>query len=166
MQPVVQRESAGGNTASFIYLYASVSDRIGSWLYHSPEMHKSTASNPSGFRFFSPSSNSSTVTASTITSPSGATTPGAVTTPDDTHNHQASYFLRSNSSKKPTRPPLNHQKSLDSVTMFGRVGGREYMNVTPVPPLTQTPQSPNAQYEQVFELATKRMATLDYLRRA
>jgi len=40
------------------------------------------------------------------------------------------------------------------------------MNVTPVPPLIQTPQSPNAQYEQVHELATKRMATLDYLRRA
>lgn len=28
------------------------------------------------------------------------------------------------------------------------------------------PQSPNALYEQVHELATKRIATLDYLRRA
>lgn len=40
------------------------------------------------------------------------------------------------------------------------------MNVTPVPALAPMPQNPNAQYEQVFELATKRMATLDYLRRA
>lgn len=40
------------------------------------------------------------------------------------------------------------------------------MNVTPVPTLNQTPQSPNALYETVFEIATKRMATLDYLRRA
>ena len=27
--------------------------------------------------------------------------------------------------------------------MFGRAGGQEYINVTPVPPLTQAPQSPN-----------------------
>lgn len=112
-------------------------------------MHKSTISNPpSSFRFFS-----------------NAGTP--VTTPDDSHNQQTSYFSRSaSSSKKPSRPPLQHHKSLDNV-MFGRGGGRDYVNANNVPSNgAGMPQSPNALYETVFEVATKRMATLDYLRRA
>ena len=118
-------------------------------------MHKPTISNPSALRFFTPSPFAS----STLTD-------SPATTPDESHSHQTSYFLRSNSSKKPGKLALNHQKSLDSVTMFGRVGGREYINVTPVPSLAQTPQSPNALYDTVCEVATKRMATFDYLRRA
>ena len=115
-------------------------------------MHKPTVSNQSSFRFFS---------SSTINASSGAITP-VPDNPDDSHSL---YFLRSASTKK-NRPALTHHKSLDNVTMFGRVGGREYVNVTPVPPIIQAPQSPNALYETVFEVATKRMATLDYLRRA